>query len=230
MQLFGAMDFCCIALLLVLPVAHAANSQHYSFTVGDIKGTVLSDGYFEGNASDVLHDAVDPNLREAALSQNFLPQKVISFYYNPLYLDFGDRKVMIDVGSSDKFGPTTGKLMENMLAAGLDPLEVTDVLITHAHVDHIAGLLLPDGSPAFPNTKVYLSRIEYDFWMNASEEDFPADLQPELLELLLGVAKMTLEAVKDKLILFELGDEVVPGITSRGAGGHTPGQVNYVIR
>lgn len=215
--------------LLLFPVAFAANCQHYSFTLGGINATVLSDGFATGNVTDILID-IESERFESALSQNFLPKDIVSFYYNPLHLDYGDRKVLIDVGSGDKLGPQLGKLMQNMASAGLDPLEVTDVLTTHAHVDHLGGFLLPDGSLAFPNAKYHISRVEHDFWMNAKATEITGRIQPELVQLLVDVAQLSLGAVQDRLVLFELGDEVLPGITSRGAGGHTPGQVNYIIK
>lgn len=212
-----------------LAVLGAPNCGHYSFPIGGINATVVSDGSSLLDPSSLAPD-VSPEDLEQALTRNFLPvgEGLVS-HFNPLHLDMGERKVMVDVGSANTFGPTLGKVLENLVAAGLDPNSVTDILITHSHLDHIGGVLKPDGSLAFPNAKVFVGREDYEFWINASADSLQDDLPLETRQHFVNVAQTSLNAVSDRLEFFEPETEVIPGIISKDLSGHAPGMSGFLI-
>lgn len=216
-----------LGLSALLTAYGSPNSAYYSFTVGNINATVISDGFTVSNATTSYPDA-HPAALEKALSSNFLSE-ALPFHFNPLYLDLGDRKIMMDVGAGNTFLPGTGQLLANMAAAGLDPNDITDVVLTHAHADHMGGITKPDGSLAFPSARVHLSREEFEFWRSTSPEEL-TNLPMEIAQLLVTVATNSIDAVSERLELFELGDEIIPGITSKPLGGHTVGMSGFMIR
>ena len=138
-------------------------------------------------------------------------------------------KILIDTGSNGAFGPQTGKLAANLQAAGIDAKEIDVVLISHAHPDHINGLLNADGTLAFPKAEVFFSADEVAFWSGASPDlsktRIPAEWRPNLV----ATAKKVFAALGSKLKTFKNNESPVTGITARFAPGHTPGHCIFEI-
>ncbi|GMH36632.1 hypothetical protein BSKO_04505 [Bryopsis sp. KO-2023] len=222
-----------LPLILLVGGAFAKpNCPFYSTKVGDFTLTVISDGTTIGSVSDLVPTTPALAVTKAANS-HFVGTEGSPLHYNPVHLETGDMKVLFDTGSAHHFGPTLGKLLENMGAAGLDPNEVDAVVISHVHIDHIGGLLRLDGSLAFPNADYYVGRVEYEFWKDASLESsviaawgIPDDVKMQALDL----AKESLKLMRDRLTLFEFGEEILPGVTAKALDGHTPGHTGYVIK
>lgn len=114
-----------------------------------------------------------------------------------------------------------GRLIEGLTAGGYTPEDVTVVVLTHLHGDHIGGLM-EDGGPAFPNARYVTGQIEYDFWTDTARVGTSAE----------GGHKSVLEKVKplaDKMTFIGDGAEVVSGITGMAAFGHTPGHMIFNV-
>lgn len=137
--------------------------------------------------------------------------------------------VLIDCGSADKFGPTAGKLFDNLEAAGVDPGDVDHVLLTHCHPDHSSGLTDPaTGRRLFPNATVIANRKEIEHWFS-DEEMAAADERKRLRYF--GWTREQVEPYREKhLRLADDGEEVLPGITLVECAGHTPGHSTWLIR
>ena len=108
----------------------------YHRKIGDIVVTAVSDGYLDGDVS-VLRN-IEPDDAMAMLKANFRPGR--RTFVNGFVVRSKGRTALIETGSGDYLLPTAGKLMENVLAAGVDPNEIDTVLLTHMHPDHSAGL------------------------------------------------------------------------------------------
>ena len=134
--------------------------------------------------------------------------------------------MLIDSGAGSLFGPTLGSLPASLAAAGYRPEQVDAVLITHMHGDHIGGLTM-DGKPAFPNAVVYSSKLEADYWLSQANMDKAPAEGKDSFEGAMKMLKPYIAAGRFQRI--DSGTQIVPGIKSIAASGHTPGHNIYVV-
>lgn len=141
-----------------------------------------------------------------------------------LYRD-GDRTVLFDVGSGPGFMPSAGALPYALDAMNVDPSEVTHIVFTHAHPDHLWGLLDDFDDFVFPQARYFMSAAEYEFWSRSAV----VNEVPEEQQGMAAGAQRRLEALGDAIELFQPGQEVLPGILSHDTSGHTPGHCSFEI-
>ncbi|HEX2544474.1 MAG TPA: MBL fold metallo-hydrolase [Ramlibacter sp.] len=157
---------------------------------------------------------------KALLASQSLPTEYVDVPYTPFLVVSGSRRVLFDVGFADNGPPTTGRLRANMEAAGYKLDDITDVVISHFHPDHINGLRSKDGSLVFPRARVHVPAPEHAFWtdearMNAAPQAARGTFQ-NAQRVMGGIPAA-------QLVRFEPGAEIAPGIVSSAAFGHTPG-------
>ncbi len=138
----------------------------------------------------------------------------------------GDMTVLFDVGSGPDFMPSAGEVVNSLNAVGLAPEDITHVLFTHAHPDHIWGLLDDFDDPLFYEATYMMGRAEWDYWWNPET----VDAIGEARQAFAVGAKRRMEAIEDSVELFDAGDEVLPGIVSIASYGHTPGHMAFEVR
>jgi glyoxylase-like metal-dependent hydrolase (beta-lactamase superfamily II) len=124
------------------------------------------------------------------------------------------------------FGPTTGKMLASMKAAGIDPKDIDAVVATHAHCDHVWGIQGDDGKPNFPNAQIYISQADFDFW---TDEAKLAMKDPAYMKPFVEGARKNLLPNRDRLVFFKDGQEFLPGIQAMSAPGHTVGHTIFMI-
>src|SRR6218665_2332812 len=139
---------------------------YYRLMLGDFEITALSDGTGDLPVDKLLTRA-KPGQVEKALKQAHL-QAPVETSVNAFLVNTGTKLVLIDTGAAGLFGPTLGKLLLNLKAAGYSPEQVDEVYITHLHPDHVGGLL-SEGKAAFPNAVVRMDRHDADFWLSAEQ-------------------------------------------------------------
>jgi len=144
---------------------------------------------------------------------------------NITLLQDGQNTVLFDVGSGADFMPSAGALLENLDDIGVSPEDITHVVFTHAHPDHIWGLLDDFDDPAFPNASYLMGRKEWDFWWNPET----VDAMPDATKAFAVGAKRRMEAIEDAVELFDPDQEILPGIFAQAAYGHTPGHMAFEI-
>jgi glyoxylase-like metal-dependent hydrolase (beta-lactamase superfamily II) len=168
-------------------------SSRESFSVGDIECTAISDGTFTYPIDWIFSNAPREQL-EDNLRDRHLPLNEVVSPYTCLLLKSGKHKVLIDTGA-DGLAPTTGDLLKQLAAEGITPAEITTVVLTHAHPDHIGGVIDANRRPAFPNARYLISKVEWDFW-NSDPDLHGTGLNDHVKELLINCARNNLPPLK----------------------------------
>ncbi|HEX2146308.1 MAG TPA: MBL fold metallo-hydrolase [Pseudorhizobium sp.] len=204
-----------------LEIDRAMPPQTDRFNLGSFEVLVVKDGARASGApnetfgTDQSAEAVGELLQE-----NFLPADQFVNSFAPVLVNTGSEVVLFDTG----MGPGgraqgMGRLIEGLTAGGYSPEDVSIVVLTHLHGDHIGGLM-EDSGPAFPNARYVTGQAEYDFWTDTARVGTAAE----------NGHKSVLEKVQplaDKMTFVSGEAEVVPGIASMEAFGHTPGHMIY---
>jgi glyoxylase-like metal-dependent hydrolase (beta-lactamase superfamily II) len=198
--------------------------SRYALRVGKIDVLVVSDGVLSLPGAMLAHSA-DPAVRAAWLKDMFLPPDVLDWALNVVVLRSGDRIILIDAGlgaDPDLHLPRAGHLAHRLEAAGIDLGSVTDVVLTHMHMDHVGGLLV-DGvkDQLRPDLRIHVAAAEVEFW--ASPDFSRVSMPPGYPDALRSAAKRFLNEYHSQLRPFEKEHEVAPGVVVRRTGGHTPG-------
>lgn len=196
--------------------------SRYALRVGEIDVLVVSDGVLPLPSSLLATNATTADLT-AWLDDRGLPPDMFSWPLNAVLVRSGRQTVLIDTGVGDAFPDfRAGLLPKRLEAAGIDLATVTDVVITHAHMDHVGGLLA-DGfrSRLRSDVPIHLAAAEAEFWASPdfSHGGFPERF-PEALE---SAGSRFLAQYRGQLRLFNDEHEVAPGVVVRRNGGHTPG-------
>lgn len=142
-----------------------------------------------------------------------------------LYRD-GQNTVLFDAGAGPDFMPSAGKITDSLDALGLAPDEISHVVFTHAHPDHIWGLLDDFNDPLFSEATYLMGRAEWDYWWNPATVD---EIGEARAPFAVG-AKRRMEAIEDQVALFDDGDEILPGVAALFTPGHTPGHMAFELR
>ena len=140
-------------------------------------------------------------------------------------LEIGERKILFDVGSGMNFLPSLGKLPIALEAADISVGDITDVVFTHAHPDHIWGILDDFDDLLMPDAAYYISRDEWNFW----DSDKAMTAMPAGREIFAVGAKTRFDLLRDQISLFKYGEEILPGIEAINTGGYTPGHASMLI-
>lgn len=196
-----------------------ANEAIHAFGIGPLQATALRDGGLTvPNDNAVFGVGLGPEEVAAALSAAGLETDALHLSVQPLLVRADDRVMLFDAGAGRMMGDGAGRLGGALEAAGVAPEQVTDVFVSHAHGDHVGGLLDAQGAPAFANATVHVSQPEWE------------DLQAQAVGGDAGMAAVV-AAVTPRLSTFAPDAELVPGLVqSLPTPGHTPGHVSFRIR
>jgi glyoxylase-like metal-dependent hydrolase (beta-lactamase superfamily II) len=192
--------------------------------LGDAEVTVVSDGQLSLPLSIVLPDIPEAEIK-ALFDANGMVLEALTLDCNVTLLRRDGRLAIFDAGSGSNFMPTAGKLQDGLAAAGIDPDEVTDVVFTHGHPDHLWGALDDLDELVFPNATYRMGKAEWDFWRNPAT----VDAMPEERKTFAVGARTRLAAIEEKAVLFDAGGEVIPGVEAIDSAGHTPGHMSFMI-
>jgi glyoxylase-like metal-dependent hydrolase (beta-lactamase superfamily II) len=178
----------------------------------------VCDGYHEYSI-DTFFPNVDRDELDQALRSRNWPLDRVSSPYASLYVNTGEYRVLVDAGAGDFFA-TTGRLPKNLEKAGVDPAAIDKVVITHAHPDHIGGLVREDGTPTYPNARVYTMEREWDFWLAADALEKAPGFDHSI-----KLAHRVFDTIGDRFNFVRANSELVPSVRLLAAFGHTPGHL-----
>src|SRR5215470_7357917 len=197
--------------------------SRYALRVGEIDVLVVSDGVLSLPGAMLGHNA-DPAVRAAWLEDMFLPPDVLEWALNAVVVRSGGRTILVDAGIGGEFPDLlrAGLWGRRLEAAGIDLTSVTDVVLTHLHMDHCGGLLADGAKERLrPDLWVHVAAAEAEFW---ESPDFSrVSMPPGFPDALRRTGKRFLNEYRSQMRTFENEYEVAPGVDVQRTGGHTPG-------
>lgn len=185
----------------------------------------LSDGYLN-LPSDFVFGGLDDGAVRQVLQQHGMQPGPLKPPLNVTLLRDEDRVILFDAGSGPGFQDSAGNLPAAMDALGITPEEVTHVVFTHCHPDHLWGVLDDFDELLFPQAAWLMGREEWDYWFDPATA---GTIGSDRASMAAG-ARRRMEVLQDRVQLFSDGAEILPGIAARATPGHTPGHMSFEIR
>jgi len=210
LMLGGAVTSC--AMLAQTPAAadgHATrleSGRARRFQLGGFEVITLLSGTADNDDPKKIFGAsVDADEFASVSAQNFLRTDSLQFYYTPTLVRTGDANILFDTGLSAE--SLAGPLSDAGVSAG----EITHVIITHMHPDHIGGMTDAGGSLAYPGATFLTGQVEFDASARGDSDVFGAKVRP----------------FAERFGFLQDEEAVAPGVTAMAAFGHTPGHMVY---
>ncbi len=194
--------------------------------IGKIDCTIFRDWMFKYLAKDFFINANEEELGQSLNRYKTAPDNIPSPFIAML-LQYDDKKVLIDTGAgfaekpADATGNTVlwnGKLQQLLLQENIKKEDITNVIITHLHPDHIGGIATGDGMLNFPNAQFHVHEDEWNFWHSPQADNQPAFFKHMIEKNISPLKQANLHLIKGDFT------DLLPGITAVTAAGHTPGQ------
>jgi glyoxylase-like metal-dependent hydrolase (beta-lactamase superfamily II) len=181
---------------------------HRTIPLGSMQVTSLLAGSGQmDNPQETFGLNVDAETFAQESAENFIPADRTVGFFQPVLVVAGDNRILFDTGMA------AGGLVAALADAGMQPGDVTHVVLTHMHPDHIGGLTDDAGAATFPDAAYVAGQAEFDFWAAQSDEGFEAKVRP----------------FADRMTFLAPGGDVAPGITAVDASGHTPGMLAFLL-
>ena len=206
----------------------------FRFEMGGFECVSLSDGTLNYPPESFFSNVPLEHVKEALLERN-LPTSQVMTPYTCLYIYTGEHRVLVDAGAGDlgahaaEMFPSldhstsvTGLLHENLRAAGIESSEIDTVIITHAHPDHVGGMLNEERRLVFGYARYFISQEEWDFWNSD-------DAMAKAPTFMVDTARRNLDPLENRLTFVDDTSEIVPGVRAVATFGHTPGHMALSI-
>lgn len=213
------------AALAAAPMLGPAAQRWYRIKLGGFELTMIadSDAFIDGPFPIVGGNASQAEV-EQLMRDNLLPPTTYQPGFTPMIVNTGKEVLIFDTGNGENGfikRPNGGWLASQLGAAGFAPEQIDVVVLTHGHLDHVAGIM-EGGKPLFPNARYVISATEYDFWA-------PEGKHTGQLEQLAAVFRANVVPVAERTRFIKPGEDVVSGIRSVDAPGHTPGHLAFTL-
>jgi glyoxylase-like metal-dependent hydrolase (beta-lactamase superfamily II) len=181
------------------PMLNTPAPAFYRFKIGTIEATVVSDGPMATGAPG--NTFIGPTQQELGkmMTDLFLPPDKVILDQNALVIN-----------------------TRNLKAAGIDPKDIDYLIPSHAHIDHVGGILAEDGSQNYPNAQIYISQADLEYWTSDARKGTPGEGS-------MLAAKKNLLPNRDRILFYSDGKEVISGVQAMHTPGHTVGHTCFVI-
>ncbi len=206
------------------PAPSPGTPGFFRFRLGSFTVTTLFDGFFQRPAAGFIRNAEATDV-ERVLRESFLSPDPLRIPYSVTMVQTGQHTVLFDVGTGGQLAPTGGWMFANMRAAGVTPEQVTLIVHSHFHADHISGLTTRENQVVFPNAEIAVPEPEWRFWTDEGQ----ASRAPEAMRPAFAGVARRFGPYGNRIRQFAPGTEVVAGIRSIAAHGHTPGHTVFEV-
>jgi glyoxylase-like metal-dependent hydrolase (beta-lactamase superfamily II) len=198
----------------------------YKYKVGSIDVTAVYDGIWRKPHDPTFIKNASVEETKAALAKAGLTTEFMPIPLTVIVLKIGDKHIMVDSGSGvGQWQANATNLPANMKAAGIDRSQISTILVSHFHPDHVWGLMEKGtNAPVFPNVELIVNGTEYNWWT-----------EPGRVEKLAEGRRAAGKRIADNFPtwknwkLVENNAEVAPGIRLIAAPGHTPGHSAFLV-
>ena len=193
--------------------------------IGNLQTYILSDGIISlPSIQPIFAPFINQQEFNAKLEKTHLPTDRLEVSSNIMLIKKDKKIILIDSGSGHHMGKNGGQLSASLQTIGILPRDITDIIITHPHIDHIGGILDKKDRFIFPNAKYHIAQKEYDFWM--SENPMFPNSKDNISNTNAGIsfARKTLAKISDRLQFFAYGQHLFGCLIPELAEGHSPGQ------
>ncbi len=196
------------------------NSGIHHLSVGNATVTALNDLVFEAGTGVVAGIPVEE--AETILRANFrrMPARIS---VSAFLVTVGGQHILVDSGVGANMGG--GQVRPRLSRLGIDASAIRTILVTHAHVDHVSGLIDEHGGAYFPNAEIVMHEAEAGHWLDEQK----AAAAPEAAKGAFAVAQAALAPYRNRLKLVKDGQEGAPGIRAQHFPGHTPGHSGWLL-
>lgn len=196
----------CFSLMSIL---NAAPNGTYEVKVGDFSVIAIADTTFDMQSSLIKNG----NSEEI---KKYMPEGKVLCSDNAYIIKSAKQTILVDAGQG-------GKLIANLKSLGITPDNVTMVLITHGHYDHVSGLI-KDGNAIFSKAKIFFSEKEKPLYEDNAVAKIPAEYKQYFLP-----ANQVIKIYGSQIETFTTGKAISEGITSVDMNGHTAGHSGFLV-
>jgi glyoxylase-like metal-dependent hydrolase (beta-lactamase superfamily II) len=207
------------------------NDDVVRIKIGDIDCTIFRDTMFKYLAKDFFINVNEEELSKG-LEKYHIQSGNIPSPFTPILIQRNDKKILIDTGIGFTEKPVVvrgnsvvfkGRLHELLREESIKKEDITDVVITHFHPDHIGGIYSEDGELNFPNAQFHTHEDEWNYWHSAKSDNQPDQFKYFIEKNMTKLKEQNLHLIKGDLA------ELFPGITVVKVNGHTPGQIAVIV-
>ena len=143
-----------------------SQAGYYRMKIGKIDIIALTDGTIGVDVLALLTNT-KPGEVESLLAREYVKPTSVEASMNAYLIQLDNRLILVDTGAGELLGPKLDKLPDSLRSAGVQPEQITDILLTHIHPDHSGGLTV-GGRRIFPNATVHVNKLQLDYWTNKS--------------------------------------------------------------
>ncbi len=194
--------------------------------VGEAEVYILTDGFIRDQNVEGYAPRANVTELKKLLQDNFRSDQYIDMAMNVPLVKYKNKLILLDAGMGIFADENTGKILESLSAAGFSPKDITDIFISHAHPDHIGGVITKDFQPLYPNAKIHISKTEKDFWMQATMKDFQNSAlknMPDFLNQFIPTVQKLLKTIEPQIVYYDFEKPLYEIFIFQKAPGHTPG-------
>ena len=196
-----------------------------SLSLGQSEIISISDGHLVLPGSLFFEDLPQDELKEILSNHDLSPDR-LEPPCNLTLLRQADKTILFDAGSGSGFMPSAGAVLDSLETQGIAAEDITHVVFTHAHPDHLWGVLDDFDDPVFPDAELMIGQAEWDYWTDPDTVNTIGDARASFA---VGAARR-LDAIKEKISFLGGAEEILPGVMAHSTPGHTPGHMSFEIR